>query len=104
MENAKTIGSVELKIAQRIKNDQRILCWLLYILMKIDYKETGKQCAAISTGLVLGALAQLLLDPQKIRLLSLILTIVGALGWYVAAQFFFTHKSKKNGELENDPI
>jgi hypothetical protein len=34
--------------------------------LKIDHKETGKQCASISTGLVLGALAQLLLEPQKI--------------------------------------
>jgi hypothetical protein len=62
---------------------------------------------AISTGLVLGALAQLLLDPQKIRLLSLILIIIGALGWYVAAQYFFTYEpknSRNHGELEDDPL
>jgi len=84
------------------------MSWLLYIFpMKIDYQETGKQCAAISTGLVLGGLAQLLLDPQKVRLLSFILTIIGALGWYIAAQYFFTHKPKNNGnhgELEDDPV
>jgi hypothetical protein len=72
---------------------------------KIDNKETGKQCAAISTGLVLGALAQLLLEPEKIRPLFLMMTILGALGWYVAAQIFFTREvtnGKKNGESQND--
>jgi hypothetical protein len=63
--------------------------------LKIDYKETGKQCAAISTGLVLGVFAQLFLEPQKIRLLSFILTIIGALVWYLIAQYFFTHAPKE---------
>jgi hypothetical protein len=53
--------------------------------LKIDHKETGKQCAAISTGLVLGALAQIFLEPQKIRALALIFTIVGAIIWYIIA-------------------
>jgi len=73
--------------------------------LKIDNKETGKQCAAISTGLVLGALAQLLLEPQKIRPVFLTMTVLGALGWYAVAQFFFTREAKngkKDGDLQND--
>ena len=61
---------------------------------KIDNKETGKQCAAISTGLVLGALAQLLLEPQRIRLVAIIFTILGAIIWYASAQFFFTREAE----------
>jgi hypothetical protein len=75
------------------------------LYLRIDYKETGKQCAAISTGLVLGALAQMLLEPQKIQPVFLILTVLGAIGWYAAAQFFFTREAKngkKSGEFQND--
>jgi hypothetical protein len=60
------------------------------IHLKIDYKETGKQCAAISTGLVLGSLAQLILEPQRVRPLVFIVAIIGALIWYIIAQYFFT--------------
>lgn len=64
--------------------------------LKIDYRETGKQCAAISTALVLGVLVQLLLEPQKARPLLSVLGILAGLAWYAVAQYCFTRKSKNN--------
>lgn len=64
--------------------------------LKIDYRETGKQCAAISTALVLSVLVQLLLEPQKARPLLSVLGVLAGLVWYALAQYCFTHKSKDN--------
>jgi len=54
----------------------------LKLRLKIDNKETGKQCAAISTGLVIGALAQLLLEPERIQPVLLTIATIGAFVWY----------------------
>jgi hypothetical protein len=65
--------------------------------IKIDYAETGKQCANISSALILGILIQLFLEPQKIRTLFSILGILSGFGWYILAQYCFTRsKEEKN--------
>ncbi|NIT74735.1 hypothetical protein GWO43_28525 [candidate division KSB1 bacterium] len=63
--------------------------------IKIDHTETGKQCANISSALVLGILIQFFFEPEKVRLLFSTLGFLSGIGWYVLAQYCFTRSKEK---------